>query len=773
LYLRQSLPETRGEIRLQGLTAPVEILRDPYGIPHIYAQTLEDAHFALGFVHAQDRLWQMEMSRRIAAGRLSEIVGRPGLETDRFMRTLGVRRVAQANLGHYDAQTRSLLDAYAAGVNAFLATRPVLPPEFWITRVQPEPWTPVDSVSWTKMMAWDLSGNWREELLRMRLSKTLPTSRIQEFLPPYPGDPAVALPDLRQLYRNLDKPLRELAERWGRDADVAVGSNNWVVSGARSESGKPLLANDPHLGLSAPPVWYFAHLHAPGFDVIGATLPGVPGVVLGRNERIAWGFTNTAPDVQDLYIEKIEPSGRYLAPEGPRAFTVHDETIRVKGAPDEKLTVRESRHGPIISDVLQPAQDALPRGYVMAFAWTALAPDDLSAQAGFKLARATNWQSFLAAARDFHVPQQNVVYADVDGNIGFIAPGRVPIRKPGNDLKGLAPAPGWDARYDWAGFIPFEELPRAYNPSSGALVTANHKIVPPGYKYPITYGWQPPYRAHRIEQLLDARPKHTIASFAGVQADVVSLAARELLPKLLTIEGQSADARRALAALGSWDGTMASDRPEPLILVAWWRELARAVYADELGDAFARNWNTRAVFLGNVLADVDGQGRWCDDVRTPRAETCAELLSTSLERALADLKARYGADLSKWRWGDAHQAHHQHRPFSRVKWLAWLFDIRVPTPGGAYTVNVGRSDFDNAAAPYENRHAPSLRAIYDLADPERSLFIHSGGQSGNPLSSQYRAFTDAWAHGQYIPMLTGRARIEAEGAERLVLAPRP
>jgi penicillin amidase len=772
IYLRQSLPKTEGEIRLDGLNAPIEVLRDAYGIPHIFAASIEDAHYALGFVHAQDRLWQMEVSRRLAAGRLAEILGRPALETDRFMRMLGVRRVAQANLEHYDAQTRSLLDAYAAGVNAFLATHPVLPPEFWIARAAPEPWSAVDSISWTKMMAWDLSGNWREELLRMRLSKTLATSRIQEFLPPYPGDPVVALPDLRQLYRNLDKPLRELAERWGRDADVAVGSNNWVVSGARTSSGKPLLANDPHLGLSAPPVWYFAHLHTPGFDAIGATLPGVPGVVLGRNERIAWGFTNTGPDVQDLYIEKIEPSGRYLAPDGPRAFAVFEETIKVRGASDEKLTVRESRHGPIISDVLQQAQDAMPRGYAMAFAWTALAPDDLSVQAGFELARATNWSSFLAAARDFHAPQQNVVYADVDGNIGFIAPGRVPIRKPGNDLKGLAPAPGWDARYDWAGFIPFEELPRAYNPASGAVVTANHKIVPPGYKYPITYGWQPPYRAERIGQLLDARPSHSVATFARIQADVVSLAARELLPKLLTIEGQSADARRALAALGSWDGTMAADRPEPLILVAWWRELARAVYADELGDAFARNWSTRAVLLGNVLANVDGQGRWCDDVRTTRTETCAEVLSASLEKALKDLKARYGADLSEWKWGEAHQAHHQHRPFSRVRWLAWLFDIKVPSPGDAYTVNVGRSDFDNAAEPYENRHAPSLRAIYDLADPERSLFIHSGGQSGNPLSSQYRGFTEAWAHGQYIPMLTDRMHLEANGVQRLVLTPR-
>lgn len=772
LYLRQSLPKTEGELRLQGAHAPIEVLRDAFGVPHIYAGSIEDAHFALGFVHAQDRLWQMEMSRRIAAGRLAEVLGPAALETDRFLRTLGVRRAAEANLKHFDAQTRAVLDAYTAGINAFLASRPVLPPEFWITRDSPEPWTPADSVAWTKMMAWDLGGNWREELLRLRLSKTLSTARIQEFLPPYPGDASPALPELKQLYRNLDKPLRELAQRWGSGAESLVGSNNWVIAGSRSASGKPLLANDPHLGLTAPPVWYFAHLHAPGFDVIGATLPGVPGVILGRNERIAWGFTNTGPDVQDLYIEKIDPAGKVLTPEGPRAFTVFDETIKVKGARDERLIVRVSRHGPVISDVLQPALDAVPRGHALAFAWTALAEDDLSMQAGLKIARAADWNGFLAAARDFHAPQQNAVYADVDGNIGFIAAGRVPIRKPANDLKGLAPAPGWDARYDWAGFIPFDELPRAYNPAAGAIVTANHKIVPPGYRHQISFDWQPPYRARRIAEMLEAQPAHSVASFARMQADVVSLAARELLPKLLSFEGQSTQARRALSALSRWDGTMSADRAEPLILVAWWRELARAIYADELGDAFEHNWSTRAVFLGNVLANVDGQARWCDNVRTRPVETCAEVLSASLEKSLQDLNQRYGADMAKWKWGDAHVAHHIHRPFTRVRWLAWLFDFKAPTPGDAYTVNVGRSDFDNAAAPFESRHAASLRAIYDLSDLQRSLFIHSGGQSGNPLSSQYHAFTDAWAAGEYIPMVTERSRIEAGGVQRLVLTPR-
>ncbi|MCX7960014.1 MAG: penicillin acylase family protein [Burkholderiales bacterium] len=776
LYLLRSLPQTRGDIRLAGLGGPVEVLRDRYGIPHIHAQSLTDAVFALGFVHAQDRLWQMEINRRIAAGRLSEVVGPAGLETDRFLRTLGIRRAAEANLNALDEETRSLLRAYADGVNAFLATDPVLPVEFWLTGVRPEPWTPADSIAWVKMMAWDLGGNWRSEVLRMRLAKTLPLSRIHQFLPPYPGESPPEIADLKALYGSLERGAVQIAEDLvrlvasapGADGD-SLGSNNWAVSGERSASGKPLLANDPHLGLTAPPVWYFAHLSAPGVNVIGATLPGVPAVVLGRNDRIAWGFTNTGPDVQDLYLEKLDAAGNYLAPDGPRPFRVVEETIRVKGAEPERLRVRISRHGPVISDVSRPAAEAAPRGYAVALAWTALAEDDRTMQAAIKIARARDWESFLEAARDFHTPQQNMVYADVEGNIGFVAAGRVPVRKPENDLKGMAPAPGWLAKYDWAGYIPFEELPRAFNPPSGAIVTANHRITPQGYARFITSEWQPPYRAERIRALLEASPKHTVESFARIQADVLSLAMRELLPRLLAARPRSEEARRALASLATWDGTMASDRPEPLIAWGWWRELARAIYADELADAFRANWRERARFLAKVLSGEAAE--WCDDVRTAAVETCEEQLAVSLEAALSDLKKRYGEDMKAWRWGRAHEARHEHRPLGRQPLLARLFDIAVPSPGDAYTVNVGRSNFNDEARPFANRHAASLRAIYDLADPERSLFIHSGGQSGNVLSPHYAAFSEAWAKNEYIPMVTRRETLEAQPHEKLRLLP--
>jgi penicillin amidase len=779
VYLRQSLPPLEGEIPVAGINAAVEILRDAYGVPHIFAASERDAQFALGFVHAQDRLWQLEMNRRIGAGRLSEVLGRGGLETDRFMRTLGLRRAAQANHAHLDGDTRATLDAYAAGVNALLATRPVLPPEFLLLRVRPEPWSAADSISWLKVMAWDLGGNWRNELLRMRLARTMDLARIHQFLPPYPGDAVPEIRELKDVYEGLEREPPRIASvesgsdpaflKLGSDPDSAVGSNSWVLAGARSASGKPLLANDPHLGLTAPPQWYLAHLSAPGLEVIGATLPGVPGVLVGRNARIAWGFTNTGPDVQDLYLEKLDTAGNYLTPQGARPFEVIAETIGVKGAAEEALQVRVSRHGPIISDVVRSALELTPRGHAMAFAWTALAQDDRTMQAAIRIGRAQTWQEFEAALRDLHAPQQTVTYADVEGNIGFVAAGRVPVRKPENDLKGLAPAPGWDARYDWTGYLPFDALPRGFNPAGGTIVSANQKITPAGYPHHITFEWQAPYRARRAEELLLAAHKPSVATLARMQMDVVSLAVRELLPHLLSTRPKDAAGREALKMLAAWDGGMAADRAEPLIVTAWWRELAFVLYADELGGDFRPNWSARAPFVQGVLK---GHGAWCDDVRTPRVETCEEILSESLDRALRDLRRRFGEDPKSWQWGAAHPAQHRHRPFSRSAVLAPLFEIAVASPGDAYSINVGRSDFGDDAAPYASRHGAGYRAIYDLADPQASLYIHSGGQSGNPLSAHYRSFAEPWARGEYIRMVTDRKQLEANGARRLVLTPR-
>ncbi|WP_019141035.1 penicillin acylase family protein [Noviherbaspirillum massiliense] len=785
-YRSASQPQISGTQTLSGLNEPVDIVRDAEGIPHIYAKTIVDAYFALGFVHAQDRLWQLEMNRRIASGRMAEILGPKVLDTDRFLRTLGIRRNAERILANLSNETRSGLDAYAAGINAYLANRKgPLPPEFLLTGAPaPSRWEPVDSIGWQTMMAWDLGANWSQELLRMRLSQRLLLEQINEFLPPYPGDAPLKTRDYTRFYRELAGTTRQLA----KVASIAppsyvegMGSNNWVVSGALSESGKPLLANDPHLGLTAPALWYFAHVSAPGLNAIGATLPGIPGVVLGRNDRIAWGFTNTAPDVQDLYIEQINPENpeQYRTPDGWAGFTVYKEIIKVKGQPDVDLVVRETRHGPIITGALPILDKASldARKYAVAFAWTALRPDDLTLQAGMKMNRARNWQEFLEGAKDFASPQQNMVYADVDGNIGYIAPGRVPIRKPENDLKGLAPAPGWDARYDWSGFIPFERLPRQYNPASQRIATANQKIVGPDYPYFLTSEWSLPYRADRINQLLDAWAKHSMGSFAKIQGDDVSLAAREILPVLLKTSPRSERAKHALALLAKWDGAMDANRAEPLIFNDWLRAASWQIFSDELGEPLMRDyWEQRNVHqpMVNVLLNRNGQGRWCADVSKPqgaKAQDCGELLAASLETALDDLERRYGADMGKWKWGKAHMARSEHRPFSKVEPLAKMFDIRVESPGDTYTVNVGRYNLKDEKEPFTNHHASSLRALYDLSNLENSRFIHSTGQSGNVLSPLYRNFAQRWAEVAYLPMKTRREDIEKGALGTLTLNP--
>jgi penicillin amidase len=780
LYVRQALPTVNGTLNAPGLAAPVDIVRDRAGVPHITAQTPDDALYALGFVHAQDRLWQMEMNRRIGSGRLSEVVGNNPrtIEADKFLRTLGVRYRAERSLQYLSDDTKRLLAAYARGVNGFLAQRTgPLPPEFLIMGVVPEPWTPVDSLVWVKMMAWDLSGNWRTELERLRLSTILSPDQMQDFFPPYPGDKPVRLPDLKQLYQFADAAglrdaLGRLAELGPDEPQVeGIGSNNWVIDGSRTATGKPLLANDPHLGLSAPALWYFAHMSAPGLEVMGATLPGVPAVVLGRNKRIAWGFTNTGPDTQDLFLEKIDPTdpGKYITPSGPQPFVTRQEVIKVKGADPIAMTVRETRHGPIISDALDLAREALgnqDKGYALAFQWTALMDEDRTADAAMGLAQAMNWDQFVMAVQRFDNPQQNMVYADVDGNIGYIAPARVPIRKPENDLKGLAPAPGWDARYDWAGFIPFEGLPKSYNPASHAIITANHKVVTDDYPYFLTTEWAEPYRAERIAELIAARQVHSVESFRQIQGDVRSGMIRDLLPAMLAVPQTDNAARQALALLAPWDGTAAADRPEALIFWAWYRQFTRLVSEAKFGPAYEAFWQPRPRFTKALLTDKAVAARWC-----PAAD-CTGLARQALELGLAELRKLQGDEMSRWRWGEAHYAKSTHMPFSNVAGLREIFEIRVPTGGDTYTVNVGRNRMNDREAPFASVHAASLRAIYDLADLDRSLFMHSTGQSGNPMSPRYADLAGPWAEVDYLPMSMNKADYEAGALGRLMLTPK-
>ena len=788
--LRSSLPQMDGAVVIAGASAPIEISREANGIPHIQAANEADAYFGLGFAHAQDRLWQMEMNRRIAAGRTAEILGEKAVDVDRFLRTLGVRRNAAEIWQRAAPQTRSMVEAYTRGVNAYLTTRKgLLPPEFLITQAPaPEPWSPVDSVAWTTMMAWSLAGNWSNELTRFHLAlKTqLSTDEINQFTWQYPNEKTPNTLDFAAFYRGLGAlKTSGLADQAGAlvahapmKPEEGMGSNNWVLGGSRSETGKPLLANDPHLTLEAPALWYFAHLSTKdgALNAIGATLPGVPGVVLGRNQHIAWGWTNTNPDVADFFIERVkaDDATQYQTPTGWAKFETYEEIIRVKAKPDVPLTVRRTRHGPVLSgqfpEALKHANTLAPGGYVLAFAWTMIQPEDRTINAVTTMSRAKDWTSFKEALRDFGGPMQNMVYADVAGNIGMIIPGRVPVRAKENDLRGVAPAPGWDAKYDWQGFIPFEALYSVYNPANATIATANEKTVPDDYAHYITSEWFPPFRTRRIQELLAEKPKHSLASFARMHADVRSLWIVDVLPYLKKTNPKRDDAKAALALIAAWDGTMDKERSEPLIVSAWMRALGRLIYKDELGEElFAAYYDHRGQFMVNTLADVAGQGKWCDNRATPQKETCPDLQAQALEEALDDLKTRFGADVSKWRWGEAHYAKSEHRPFSRVPPLNRWFDIRVPVGGDTFTVNPARYVVKNEAEPYAGRHAASVRFLYDLSDLEQSRFMYSSGQSGHPLSPLYRNFSQPWAKVEYVPMTMDWAKIRAATACKLTL----
>lgn len=794
VYSRRVLPVTEGTLALPGLAAELRIERDTHGIPTIRAASVADAMYGLGVVHAQDRLWQMETHRRIGAGRLAEAFGEGALDTDKFLRILGVRRAAAAQWAQLGESSREMLTAYAAGVNAVIGQLKARPPEFMLLGIQPEPWTPEDSLSWAIMMGLDLGANWQAEVLRLRLAMKLPKERIDQLMPPYAGEPVPATQDYAALYRALkldaagqaglrgldDARLQRLLAMAPESEIDGLGSNSWVLAGSRSTTGAPLLANDPHLKLSAPALWYFARIVAPGLDIAGASMPGLPSIVMGQNTRIAWGLTNTGPDVQDSYLERINPddASQYQTPDGWARFETRQELIKVRGQPDVALTVRTTRHGPVVSDAAAAGVtgEALgPKakpGYVLALRWTGLDSDQDIVGASLKMMAADSVEAFVQAASTWVAPMQNMAVADRDGHIGLIAPGRVPLRKPENDLQGLAPAPGWDARYDWAGFLPVAELPQVRNPGRGYVANANQKITPPGYPHFISHQWALPFRHQRIEQMIDARPKHSLDDLAVMHGDVKSLAVARLLPRLLQARSSHPLAAAAMQALQGFDGTMAADQAAPLIFWAWNRQLSQRVLADEVGPAiYERMLGQRGYFdaLEGVLTRDDGW--WCDDKATPAVETCADQVNAALTAALDELQALQGADVAAWQWGRAHQARSEHRPFSRVKALARWFEIRQPVGGDTYTVNVSRVGLKADATTgeyYLDEHGPSLRGLYDLADRSRSRIIHSTGQSGIPWSPQYRGFADTWRRVGYVPLFPPGG---GEGWQTLVVTP--
>lgn len=798
-YFYRSLPTVNGSVAVEGISGTVEIVRDRNAVPHIFAPTRSDAAFGLGYVHAQDRLWQMEFQRRIGHGRLSEVLGSAAVPQDRFLRTVGFGRAARSAWDRLPADARALIDSYCAGVNAFIAGHhgSRLPPEFTLLGFEPEPWTGADVLAWVKMMAWDLSANYSMELLRQDIVARVGVDRMKQLMMPPSADalsiltsdlieswtpPSATKSTARDVpptdHANIASPRNPEAPTlnallWPGLAE-GMGSNSWVVDGSMTRSGKPLLANDPHLATKVPSLWYLAHMHFGDEDLIGATLPGIPAVAIGRNSHIAWGETNVAADVEDLFIEHLDPSGRFADFHGVQEpLRIITETIKVKSAAPITVDVRVTRHGPLVSDAINainaasPATASRPPLQPLAFRWTALDEEDLTVQAFFKLNVAHDWHAFTDALKDFVVPSQNFVYADSDGHIGYYAPGRIPIRASGD---GTLPVPGWTGDAEWTGFIPFEQLPHAFDPPQHFLVAANNSPAPASYSHFISTEYPEPYRAQRINELLQGRKDLTPADFRGIQSDTKSLNAAELLPMLLArAHPQSELEREAVDRLKRWDLNMRGDSPAAAIYEAWFLRLAPALAGDDLGDDVLKTYQKRFSSISRFVSAVlsTNGSRWCDNVTTPAPESCEDTVMRALREALAALTSRLGPDLRRWRWDSVHLVSFPHQGLDSVTGLHWLLSRSVPNGGDFSTVNVGAVNPDQG---FGETDIPGYRQIVDLSSRNDSRFLDAVGQSGHVLSHFYDDALDDWQGVRHRPMLIDRAAIEhrALGTLRLV-----
>ncbi len=783
VYLLFANTEPSGKRVIKGLNEAVSIQFDANDIPHIKAKNSSDALFALGYLHASERSWQMEFNRRLASGRLSEILGEETVKIDRFMRTLGIKHAAENQLERYPIEVKRLLQAYADGVNAGNVNLGwALPLEYFLTRSKPGYFSAADSVAWMLVMALDLGGNWQKELQRLGLAQYLTTSQVWEVIPPYPDTKPVSNVDFAKLYQDLQVypaskisllnqlphlPQAQLPHFLQNKTDLqlshflpggkeGMGSNNWVLSGNKTASGKPLLANDPHLGLSTPSAWYFVHIDAPKLQVIGGSMPGIPAVIVGRTKQIAWGFTNTNPDVQDLYLEQLDSknSGLYRGPDGPLAFRVREEIIDIKGQNALRFVVKESRHGPIISDAYERAKNTIDvNRYALALRWTALDLENRSLATLLEMNRAESIDALKNSLRNFYAPMQNIVMADAAGNIAFQVAGVAPKRILHQGLYGIAPAPGWDRQYDWTSYIPFEQLPASTNPAEGWLATANQQVLADNNSNPLTADWELPFRYNRIKQLLEAQNKHDLNSMRAIQGDTLSLGATPLLALFKGIQSNHPLSASAKQITNSFAGDMVANSAAPTIFNAWADQLTRLLFS-RLGDLFEQEYGKRQFREALILQIANPNSPWCDQPTTTTVENCADTAKLAYDLALDQLSSTFAADPQKWLWGQAHLAIAEHRPFSKVPLLNKIFNLVNPFPGDSFSVNVGRLELGKSKQPYATKQAASMRIIFDFANLDQSTFIYPTGQSGWVQSSRYRNFNALWANNEALPLTT-------------------
>lgn len=768
--LTRSLPDYDQDYTVAGISAPVEILRNNAAIPHIFGKTEADVFYALGFAHAQDRLWQMTMMRRTAQGRLSEIFGQRTVKIDEMIRRLDIYGAAGRSFAVQDDAAKAALTAYSAGVNAWIAQVNIGAlgrgaPEFFLFSNQISAWSPTDSLSIIKLMALQLSGQLQTEVHRAQLSTLLSAERLADILPDDPTKPTAVLPPYQDV---IEKPLPEqtgfLQDPLSpfNTADLAGASNVFAAGPARSAAGGSLLANDPHLGLTAPSIWYLARLELPTGGIIGATIPGMPLMLVGRSDQLGWGLTSAYLDDQDVVIEQINPANpdEYLTPEGPRPFRSAQTIVTIKDAAPITLTLRWSQSGPILPGSHYDLASVTPAGHVAALEWTALSDKDTSMTSALQLMRAQDIPQALEAGRLFIAPAQNLTLADKTG-VAMQMIGAAPLRDLSHVTRGRMPAPGWQGKNRWIGTLPYADNPRFVGKDVSLLLNTNNKTIDRPFPKHISYDWGDSQRITRATGLMQAREVHTRDSFIEAQLDTVSPTARALLPLIgadLWFTGDPAPEgtpdrmrQQALMLLANWNGEMSEHLPEPLITEAWLRALQKRLIQDELGpmaDAFT---HIDPVFLERVYRNTAGASIWCDVTQSATVETCNEAAKQALDQALMDLSALYGPNIESWRWGDAHEAAHDHPVLGTVAVLKDFVNIRQSTSGGDTTLMRGMT-LGTGDNPYLNVHGAGYRGVYDFADPDSSVFIISTGESGHPLSRFYDDLAAIWRRGEYLPM---------------------
>jgi penicillin amidase len=787
----RSLPEYNAEVEVPNLERPVEIVRDNANVPHIFGPQDDDVFFGLGFAHAQDRLWQMTTMRRTAQGRLSEVFGASTLDVDKLMRRFDIYALSVASMEVLDPTTQDALRAYASGVNARLdqINADALgrgAPEMFIFNAPMAPWRPADSIAIVKLMGMQLSGHLDAEVLRARVSLALPDeARIRDILPDAPGTGVAALPKYAGLFPTAQRfaetvPYEPHPLSPFKRTALAGASNAWAAAPSRSASGGTLLANDPHLGFTAPSIWYLARLELQTGGVIGATIPGVPAILTGRSTDLGWGLTSSYLDDQDLYVEELNPANReeYRTPDGFKTFRTRASIINVKDLDPITLTLRWTDNGPVLPGSHYNLASVTPPGHVASVNWTVLSQRDTTLQAAIELMRAKTVSEGIAAAEKFTAPSQNLTLVD-HTTIAMKTIGAVPKRDPKHQSKGRMPSPGWIATNRWQGTMPYASNPGFVAPSGGILGNTNNKMVERPFPNHISYLWGDTQRVKRWQRLMQGRQVHTRDSFIEAQLDTVSYTARSLLPLIgseLWFTGEAAPAgtpealrQRALKLLAGWSGEMNEHLPEPLIYATWLRMLQDRLVRDELGPLTSEFNHVEPLFIERVFRNVGGASAWCDVFQSAPLETCADMARLALDDALLQISQRYGTALESLRWGDAHQATHDHPVLGSMPVLRYFVNIRQSTSGGDHTLMRGLTKGTDPN-PFNNVHGAGYRGVYDFADPDSSVFISSTGQSGHFLSRHYDDLAQLWRRGEYIPMSLDQdlARAAAVGVTLLI-----